>query len=97
MLLRTVTDRPGLSEAGCSFDFVAPVALSMALDGLALRQRTVRERSCGLEKAGNSEYRVYANSGAAVLGAAGAAGFGDISPGSLEMSKVDLSQEFTPT
>lgn len=49
----------------------------------------------GLEKAGNSGYRVSANSGDAVLGAAGAAGFGDISAGSLEMSNVDLSQEFT--
>ncbi|QOD05755.1 flagellar hook protein FlgE [Pseudarthrobacter sp. BIM B-2242] len=49
----------------------------------------------GLEKAGNSGYRVSANSGDAVLGAAGAAGFGDISSGSLEMSNVDLSQEFT--
>ena len=49
----------------------------------------------GLEKAGNSEYKVSANSGAAVLGTAGAAGFGGISAGSLEMSNVDLSQEFT--
>ncbi|HEX9089667.1 MAG TPA: flagellar hook protein FlgE [Arthrobacter sp.] len=49
----------------------------------------------GLEKAGNSEYRVSANSGAAVLGTAGAGGYGSISAGSLEMSNVDLSQEFT--
>lgn len=49
----------------------------------------------GLEKAGDSEYKVSANSGAAVLGVAGSAGFGDINAGSLEMSNVDLSQEFT--
>jgi len=49
----------------------------------------------GLEKAGDSEYRTSANSGAATLGAAGSAGFGALSGGSLEMSNVDLSQEFT--
>ncbi|MBT1002805.1 flagellar basal-body rod protein FlgF [Paenarthrobacter sp. DKR-5] len=49
----------------------------------------------GLEKAGDSEYRVSADSGAPVLGTAGAAGFGEINAGSLEMSNVDLSQEFT--
>jgi flagellar hook protein FlgE len=49
----------------------------------------------GLEKAGNSGYRASANSGAAVLGAAAAGGYGAITAGSLEMSNVDLSQEFT--
>lgn len=49
----------------------------------------------GLEKAGNSEYRITANSGAAVLGTAGIGGVGSIAAGSLEMSNVDLSQEFT--
>jgi flagellar hook protein FlgE len=51
--------------------------------------------AAGLEKAGNSEYRVTANSGGAVLGTAGSGGFGSIAAGSLEMSNVDLSQEFT--
>jgi flagellar hook protein FlgE len=51
--------------------------------------------SAGLEKAGNSTYRVTANSGPAVLGTAGIDGFGSIAAGSLEMSNVDLSQEFT--
>jgi flagellar hook protein FlgE len=49
----------------------------------------------GLEKAGNSEYRITANSGGAVFGTAGNGGFGSIAAGSLEMSNVDLSQEFT--
>jgi flagellar hook protein FlgE len=49
----------------------------------------------GLEKAGGSEYRITANSGVAVLGTAGIGGFGSIAAGSLEMSNVDLSQEFT--
>jgi flagellar hook protein FlgE len=49
----------------------------------------------GLEKAGGSAYRVTANSGGAVLGTAGVGGLGSLLAGSLEMSNVDLSQEFT--
>jgi flagellar hook protein FlgE len=49
----------------------------------------------GLEKAGGSEYRSTFNSGNAALGAPGSAGMGTLSSGSLEMSNVDLSQEFT--
>ncbi|NRD26636.1 flagellar hook protein FlgE [Frigoribacterium sp. VKM Ac-2836] len=49
----------------------------------------------GLEKEGNSGYRATANSGAATVGAPGSPGVGSLSSGSLEMSNVDLSQEFT--
>lgn len=49
----------------------------------------------GLEKAGNSAYRTTANSGGVELGAAGDPGFGGLAGGYLEMSNVDLSQEFT--
>ncbi|MGW6175160.1 flagellar hook protein FlgE [Arthrobacter sp. NPDC055138] len=49
----------------------------------------------GLEKAGSSSYRVTANSGQVELGTAGSGGLGTLSGGSLEMSNVDLSQEFT--
>ncbi|MBD8140923.1 flagellar hook protein FlgE [Frigoribacterium sp. CFBP 13605] len=49
----------------------------------------------GLEKEGNSGYRATANSGAATVGAPGSPGIGSLSSGSLEMSNVDLSQEFT--
>lgn len=49
----------------------------------------------GLEKAGSSSYRASANSGTASLGTAGSAGLGTLVAGSLEMSNVDLSQEFT--
>ncbi len=49
----------------------------------------------GLEKAGGSSYRVSVNSGAAQMGEAGQAGFGNLVSGTLEMSNVDLSQEFT--
>jgi flagellar hook protein FlgE len=49
----------------------------------------------GLEKAGASGYRATFNSGAAELGAPGQAGMGSLTSGALEMSNVDLSQEFT--
>ncbi|GAB3136733.1 flagellar hook protein FlgE [Marisediminicola antarctica] len=49
----------------------------------------------GLEKAGSSGYRSTFNSGAATLGAPGQGGAGSLIGGALEMSNVDLSQEFT--
>ena len=49
----------------------------------------------GLEKSGGSSYVATANSGGVQLGGAGDAGIGGLSSGSLEMSNVDLSQEFT--
>ncbi|MCP1430089.1 flagellar hook protein FlgE [Microbacterium foliorum] len=49
----------------------------------------------GLEKAGGTAYRVSVNSGGARVGEPGDAGFGDLVSGALEMSNVDLSQEFT--
>jgi flagellar hook protein FlgE len=49
----------------------------------------------GLEKAGSSSYTATVNSGAAQIGTAGQAGFGTLTSGALEMSNVDLSQEFT--
>ncbi len=49
----------------------------------------------GLEKAGGSTYRTSINSGGATLGAAGSGGIGSLMGGALEMSNVDLSQEFT--
>ncbi|WP_432524155.1 flagellar hook protein FlgE [Kineococcus sp. SYSU DK006] len=51
--------------------------------------------SAGLRKEGNSLYSVSTNSGAPVFGIAGDAGRGTILAGSLEMSNVDLSAEFT--
>jgi flagellar hook protein FlgE len=49
----------------------------------------------GLEKAGGSSYVATGNSGVAQLGTPGDAGIGTLATGSLEMSNVDLSQEFT--
>jgi len=49
----------------------------------------------GLEKAGSSLYRTTANSGNPEVGTAGTGGRGTLTGGALEMSNVDLSQEFT--
>jgi len=50
----------------------------------------------GMEKAGGStNYRATVNSGLPQVGVAGAGGRGFISGGALEMSNVDLAQEFT--
>lgn len=49
----------------------------------------------GLEKVGSSQFRPSGNSGQPTVGFAGADGLGGIISGALEMSNVDLSQEFT--
>jgi flagellar hook protein FlgE len=49
----------------------------------------------GLEKAGNSAFRAGVNSGLANVGEAGAGGRGELLSGALEMSNVDLAEEFT--
>jgi flagellar hook protein FlgE len=49
----------------------------------------------GLEKVGGSSYRPTVNSGLVQVGAAGGGGRGLLSGGTLEMSNVDLAQEFT--
>jgi flagellar hook protein FlgE len=49
----------------------------------------------GLEKAGSSGYRATANSGDPQVGVPGSPGVGSLTSGTLEMSNVDLSQEFT--
>lgn len=49
----------------------------------------------GLMRAGSTMYVETANSGTAQVQAPGTAGYGTIAPSSLEMSNVDLSDEFT--
>jgi flagellar hook protein FlgE len=49
----------------------------------------------GLVRTGSNAYAVTANSGTAVLGFAGEGSVSSIASGELEMSNVDLAQEFT--
>lgn len=49
----------------------------------------------GLTKLGNNLFQKSTNSGEADLGVAGEGGLGVLNPGSLEMSNVDLAEEFT--
>jgi flagellar hook protein FlgE len=49
----------------------------------------------GLEKVGGSLYRDTSNSGTPSVGTAGSGGRGTLASGALEMSNVDLAQEFT--
>jgi flagellar hook protein FlgE len=49
----------------------------------------------GLEKAGDSLYRATNNSGQAEVNFAGEEGNGSLTGGAIEMSNVDLAQEFT--
>ncbi|GIM93610.1 flagellar hook protein FlgE [Paractinoplanes toevensis] len=49
----------------------------------------------GLEKTGDSSYRSTVNSGYAQVGLPASAGMGQVISGALEMSNVDLAQEFT--
>ncbi len=53
------------------------------------------DNSAGLEKVGNNNYRASNNSGDPAIGTANAAGYGIIRQGVLEMSNVDLANEFT--
>ena len=49
----------------------------------------------GLVNMGNTSYSAGDNSGNAIIGTAGNGAFGSLASGALEMSNVDLSEEFT--
>jgi len=49
----------------------------------------------GLEKVGDSLYRATVNSGQPQVGTAGSGSRGLLTPGALEMSNVDLAQQFS--
>lgn len=53
------------------------------------------DNPAGLIKAGQNMYRYSNNSGEPQIGQSGTGGRGTIAPGYLEMSNVDLSEEFT--
>lgn len=66
--------------------------LTRALGQVALARFT---NPAGLQRAGSTMFVDTPNSGAAQVGAGGQPGYGTIAPSSLEMSNVDLSEEFT--
>lgn len=66
-----------------------------AIEAIARIALATFANAAGLEKVGGSAYRGTVSSGAADLGGPGSEGFGGINAGALEMSNVDLSQEFT--
>ncbi|WP_141431173.1 flagellar basal body rod protein FlgG [Bacillus sp. 03113] len=66
-----------------------------ALQNAGQIQLAMFENPEGLDKVGGNLYQVSSNSGAAVLNNPGSGGSGDINSGFLEMSNVDLSEEFT--
>ena len=53
------------------------------------------DNPAGLLKAGDNTYIESPNSGTPNYGSPSTGSFGDLSPGALEMSNVDLSFEFT--
>ncbi len=65
---------------------------SYPLAQVALAKFTNNE---GLMKEGNSMYAETSNSGAPTIGTAGTGGRGTFAPSHLEMSNVDLAEEFT--
>ncbi|MDH7576758.1 MAG: flagellar hook protein FlgE [Bacillota bacterium] len=65
---------------------------SRVLAQVALRRFT---NPAGLLKAGNSLFTESSNSGRIKPAPPGTSGYGTVKPGSLEMSNVDLSSEFT--
>lgn len=55
----------------------------------------VFKNPAGLEKTAENMYQVTPNSGDAIVGVPGDGSMGSINPGTLEMSNVDISREFT--
>ncbi|MCL6636888.1 MAG: flagellar basal-body rod protein FlgF [Alicyclobacillus sp.] len=67
--------------------------------GTTQTARTIGLATCpnpaGLTKVGDTLYAASSNSGTVTLGAPSSTGAGTLMPGALEMSNVDLTQEFT--
>lgn len=55
----------------------------------------VFKNPAGLEKTSENMYQMTPNSGAAIVGMPGEGSLGSLNPGTLEMSNVDISSEFT--
>ncbi len=55
----------------------------------------VFKNPAGLDKTSENMYQITPNSGAAIIGLPGDGSMGSLNPGTLEMSNVDISREFT--
>jgi flagellar hook protein FlgE len=100
--LSTVTSSADGSAAGNIQSFtISPDGTLVGVFSNGLKQTLAQlaiaavGNPAGLEKAGDSMYRTTGNSGIPSFGVAGTAGRGVLQQGALEMSNVDLAQEFT--
>jgi flagellar hook protein FlgE len=100
--LSTVTSSADGSAAGSIQSFtISPDGTLVGVFSNGLKQTLAQlaiaavGNPAGLEKAGDSMYRTTGNSGIPSFGVAGSAGRGVLQQGALEMSNVDLAQEFT--
>jgi flagellar hook protein FlgE len=74
---------------------ITAIAGSGAVSKLAAISLAKFPNDAGLERVSGNKFRASNNSGAELAGMPGSNGLGLLVPGSLEMSNVDLAQEFT--
>jgi flagellar hook protein FlgE len=74
---------------------VTVVDSSGAVNKLASISMAKFPNQAGLQRVSGNKFAASNNSGAEVADVAGSSGLGTLSPGSVEMSNVDLAQEFT--
>ena len=95
------TDQDGYATGSLKSFTLGPDGVLTGIFGNGLKQALGQlaigsfANNGGLEKAGGSLFRTTANSGAVRIGIPGADGRGTLTGGALEMSNVDLAQEFT--
>lgn len=100
------TDVTGVPNNGNSAGTIDSFSISTAGEVVAIFTNGEREtlaqiglamfdNPAGLQKMGSNLFVDTPNSGTAKIGTPGAGSFGSLVPGALEMSNVDLSQQFT--
>lgn len=100
------TDVTGTPDDGNSAGSISSFSISTSGEVVAIFTNGEREtlaqiglamfdNPAGLQKMGSNLFVDTANSGTAKISSPGAGSFGSLVPGALEMSNVDLSQQFT--